>query len=271
MSADAIHAWSDQLARDPRSLAFLPLAEELRKRRKLDDALRVALRGLERHPYLADAHDVLARVCADRGEEQRARDEWETALRLDPAHAGALRGLGHLALEAVDVGEAERRLARVLHGHPDDPTGDAGPTGEGGSNGRHAPTPPSPGRNGAHRARELFAAILGDGDRTALLVDRDGLVLAGTYVDASGRDLADEISAHLAGIGDESARALAHLGLGAWQGVLVEAQHATVALGPVPDGGVVLVAAALDTNVGLVRRLLEHARRRAAEWLKEPA
>jgi predicted regulator of Ras-like GTPase activity (Roadblock/LC7/MglB family) len=119
----------------------------------------------------------------------------------------------------------------------------------------------------ADEARSLFAPLLGDGDRTALLLDRDGLVLAGTYVDGAGNEVADEVGAYLAGLADESGRALEQLGLGRWELLLVEAQHATVALGPSVDGGVVMVAAARDTQVGLVRRLLSLASRRAAAWL----
>jgi predicted regulator of Ras-like GTPase activity (Roadblock/LC7/MglB family) len=116
-------------------------------------------------------------------------------------------------------------------------------------------------------ARSLFASLLGDADRTALLLDADGLVLAGSCVDSSGREVGDEIGAVMAGVGDESRRALAHLGLGAWRNMLVEARHATVALAPLDNGAIVIVAAARDTNVGLVKHLLGQARRRAAQWL----
>ena len=70
--ADEIRRLSDDLARDPSSLVFMPLADALRRAGQLDVALRVALRGLDRHPYVADAHDVLARIHADRG-DRRAR------------------------------------------------------------------------------------------------------------------------------------------------------------------------------------------------------
>jgi predicted regulator of Ras-like GTPase activity (Roadblock/LC7/MglB family) len=113
----------------------------------------------------------------------------------------------------------------------------------------------------------LFASVLGDGDRIALLLDRDGLVLAGAYVDGTGRDVAEEIGAHLGGLAEEATRALSQLGLGAWESLVVEAQHATVALAPGPEGAVVMVAAARDTQVGLVRRLLGQARKQAAAWM----
>src|SRR5207248_1190841 len=80
--ADEVRLWSDELARDPSSLVFLPLAETLRRQGQLDLARKVASRGLERHPQSADAHDQLARIHADGGELQAAFDEWEMVLRL---------------------------------------------------------------------------------------------------------------------------------------------------------------------------------------------
>jgi predicted regulator of Ras-like GTPase activity (Roadblock/LC7/MglB family) len=109
--------------------------------------------------------------------------------------------------------------------------------------------------------------VLGEGDRTALLLDRDGLVLAGSYVDGAGRDVAEEIGAHLGGLAEEATRALAQLGLGQWESLVVEAQHATVALTPGPEGAIIMVAAARETPVGLVRRLLGQARQRATTWM----
>jgi len=59
--ADDIRALSAQLAQDPQSLVFLRLGEALRRKGQLEAALRVALNGLERHPHLADAHDLYAK------------------------------------------------------------------------------------------------------------------------------------------------------------------------------------------------------------------
>ncbi|HEX6315113.1 MAG TPA: roadblock/LC7 domain-containing protein [Gemmatimonadaceae bacterium] len=275
MAADRIQGWIDELARDPRSLVFLSLTDALRRLRRLDEARRYALRGLEQHPHLAGAHDALARVLADAGDAAQAQDEWEFALRLDPSHHASLRGLGFLAWKRRDLAGAEQWLARALHLNPADDgvasalrrvrtelrervPDEARPTLA-----RAAASQVS----AASQARGLFAQLLGDGDRTALLLDRDGLVLAGTYVDGSGRDVADEIGAQLSGLGEEAARALTHLGLGAWESMLVEAQHATVGLAPGLEHSVVLVAAARDTQIGLVRRLLAQARARAAQWM----
>src|SRR5690242_21765817 len=77
---DDVRRLSDELARDPTSLVFLKLGETLRQRGQLDVARKVALRGLERHAQNADAHDLLARICVDAGELQRAFDDWEIVL-----------------------------------------------------------------------------------------------------------------------------------------------------------------------------------------------
>jgi len=294
---DEIAHWTEQLVREPSSLAFVPLVDALRRARRLDEARRVALGGLERHPYHADAHDALARVYADGGDAQRARDEWEMALHLAPNHVAALRGMGFLAYREGDLVAAERFLQRALSLEPNDRALRAAlervrmsespertrhtPNGNGSAAGAPNGNSPAPAVPHGHRAsppvtaagaaRELFAPILGDGDRTALLLDQDGLVLAGTYVDHSGRDVAEEIGAEWSGVSDEAGRALQHLGLGAWTSLVIEAQHATLALAPAPDRGIVLIAAARDTQVGFVRRLLAQATARATAWLGDRA
>src|SRR3989441_8130229 len=87
--ADEIKTLSAELARDPQSLVFLRLADLLRQRGQLDAAHRVALNGLERHPHLADAHDLYARILADKRDYERAFDEWDMARRIAPGHMGA--------------------------------------------------------------------------------------------------------------------------------------------------------------------------------------
>lgn len=279
MDTDRIRAWKAELARDRSSLVFISLVDTLRRMRRFDEARRYALEGLERHPHLPGAHDALARVMADLGDDTIARDEWDFALRLDPSHPASLRGLGFLAYKRRDLAAAEQYLSRALHATPrDDALASALRRVRSElrvSNATDATPPAAPRSSGrvsaADESRLLFASLLGEGDRTALLLDRDGLVLAGTYVDGAGREVADEVGAHLSGLADEASRALTHLGLGRWESLLVESQHATVALAPGVEGAVVLVAAARDTQVGLVRRLLAQARQKAAAWMERAA
>src|SRR5262249_22206007 len=108
--ADDVRRWSEELAREPGSLVFLQLGDALRRRQQLDLAHKVALRGLERHPHNADAHDLLARIAVDRRDFVRARDEWNAVLRLVPGHAGALKGLAYLSFQQGRVDDAKRYL-----------------------------------------------------------------------------------------------------------------------------------------------------------------
>src|SRR5437879_1296308 len=111
--ADDIRRWSDELARDPASLVFLPLGETLRRQGQLDLALKIAMRGLERHSHNADAHDLLARIAVGRGELQRAFDEWDVVLRLTPEHIGALKGMAFVRFQQGSTEEAEQYLRRA--------------------------------------------------------------------------------------------------------------------------------------------------------------
>ena len=118
--ADEIRRLSDELARDPSSLVFLPLGDALRKQGQTALALKVALRGLERHPHSAEAHDLLARIAVDSGELDRAFDEWDMALRLSPEHAGAKKGMGFVRFRQGRLAEAEEYLAAAAEADPDD-------------------------------------------------------------------------------------------------------------------------------------------------------
>ena len=284
--ADEIRRLSDDLARDPSSLVFMPLADALRRAGQLDVALRVALRGLDRHPYVADAHDVLARIHADRGDLERAADEWEMALRLDPSHAQARLGLGFIDFRRGDFESAERRLSAATDFDGGVATALAhvrsalaarsGGSVPAGSPSRELPQPtcppipefPAPDLS---RARQLFSPVLDGTDQTALLVDCDGLVLAGSHVDPTGSDVSEIVAAELAGVSGEAERAMRHLRLGAWTSLLVEADDAVIAMTPAPLGGLVVVAASRETPVGLVRLLLDRALTRARDWLARVA
>src|SRR5512145_2583020 len=118
---DEIRALSAQLAQDPHSLVFLRLGELLRRKGQLDTAHRVALAGLSRHPHHADAHDLYARILADKHDYERAFDEWDMALRVAPKHLGALKGLAFLYFKVGDIAQAEAHLAAAQRAVPDDP------------------------------------------------------------------------------------------------------------------------------------------------------
>jgi predicted regulator of Ras-like GTPase activity (Roadblock/LC7/MglB family) len=116
-------------------------------------------------------------------------------------------------------------------------------------------------------ARTLFAEILGDADLTALLLDTRGAHLAGSYLDADGREIGGEIGAALSGIGAEVSRAMQHLELGSWKALVIETPEASIALSPAAGESIVLLAAAAEEPHGLVRRVLARSVNRAEQWL----
>ena len=293
--ADEISRLSDELARDPSSLVFIQLAELLRQQGQADVARKVAIKGLERHQHNADAHDLLARIEVDRGELQKAFDEWDMVLRIDPRHTGAKKGMGFVSYKQGNLVDAERYLGEASEADPDDVSiakalgfvrqrlaspGDASADPE--------PTkrqtlemqriaeeeglrPSWSGGEGGRDARTLFAEIIGDGEQTVLLLDAAGLVMAGAYVSADGRDIGQEVGAELSGVSDEAQRAMRHLDLGDWNSIVFETDAAIVALGPAPNDGLIVVAAERATPLGFVRRLQERALTQARSWMGSSA
>ncbi len=261
--SDEIRRLSDALAGDPASLAFVPLADALRRGGQPDVALRVVLRGLERHSYNADAHDVAARIYADMGERERAKDEWEMALKIAAGHVGALRGLGFLAFQRGDVSTAERHLRDAAERAPHDAglrtALDRLRATRAPENGSNGAAPPGP----ASRVTYAVAEPLGE-----LLIDANGLVLAGELRDRTGADVSASVGAELTGVRAEAEQALARLGLGAWHALSIDATTAAVGLAPAPNGAVTMVAAAPGTAPGLFRRHLQRARQRAVTFFE---
>jgi tetratricopeptide (TPR) repeat protein len=280
--SDEIRRLSDELARDPSSLVFLQLGEALRQRGQLDVARKVALRGLERHAHDADAHDLLARICVDADELDRAFDEWDVVLRLTPDHVGAHKGMGYVLFKQGKLEEAERHLSAAASRDAEDASIATAlhmvrrmmQYTNGAKNGNGA-APPAELAAAQQRveqeARLLFAELLGEGEHTAILLDGDGLVTAGVYMTADGNDVAQEIGAELSGVRDEAQRAIRHLELGDWRSVTFETEVATVAMAPVARDSLVLLAAGASMPLGFVRRMLDRCAQLAADWLGEGA
>ena len=279
--SDDVRRLSDELARDPGSRVFVPLGEALRRQGQRELALKVTMRGLERHPHYPDGHDLLARIAADGGDLQRAFDEWDMVLRLVPGHHGALRGLGFVCFQQGRLPEAEQYLTAASA---------AGDTDEGIAlalanvrSARRAKATPAavpavpavpdarrevrlpPGTT--HDPRFLFADVLSDAEQTAMLLDADGLVLAGAYVAYDGRDVAQEVGAELSGVTDAARRATRHLMLGEWTSIVFETEVAVVAMAPSQGDGLLVLATSRTTPLGLVRRLLDRCNERSLKWL----
>jgi predicted regulator of Ras-like GTPase activity (Roadblock/LC7/MglB family) len=275
---DDIRGLTARLAEEPGSLAFLELAEALRRRGQLDAAYKVARGGLARYPGLADAHDLMARVLSDQGDLAGAFDAWSSALQLDPMRTTALKGIAFLYFRAGDTGAALEQLQGAMEVDPDDPTirqaiarvgagvprpsesaGSPPPAAASEAAGAATPT--------ASRPAGLFDELEG-GERGLLLVDANGLRVGGRLPGGNGEDLSDRVAAQLAGLSREAARATRLLGLGGWQSIAIESPDGHLVLAqPTPDT-VLLAARDASLPMGRVGLLVERASRAARAWLE---
>jgi len=269
MSEDIKHL-SAELARDPQSLVFLRLGELLRQKRQFEAAARVAVHGLERHEHLADAHDLYARILADRHDYERAFDEWDMTLRIAPHHTGALKGLAFLYFKVGDLAQAEAHLQAAHKIAPDDPSiGQAFAVIRG-----EAPAPggePLPLPVAEHVAplpdTRVFAGLEG-AQEGLLLLDAAGLVLGGALKTQEGADVTEAVAAYLAGVSHEAMRTAKLLGLGGWRGLSAEGQSGHVHLGQPTADSLLLVMRDHAVPLGRLALLAQRAAQAARRWLE---
>jgi len=299
--SDDIRTLTTRLAEEPTSLAFLELAEALRRRGQLEAAGKVARGGLSRYPGLADAHDLMARILSDQGDLAGAFDAWADALRLDPMRTGALKGIAFLYFRAGDAAAAIDHLQRAAEADPDDesiaqalarvrrdsrrmehriePSPAPGPI--------PAPTPepdpvPEPEPIAAVEAppvvvvqppvlerpdpNSAFAEL--EGGHSLVLVDANGLRLAGSLPAPGGAETGDRVAAQLAGVSREATRATRLLGLGTWQAITVESPDAHFVLVRPTAETVLLAAREPSLPMARVALVAERAARAAKSWME---
>jgi len=274
--ADEIKTLSSQLAQDPDSLVFLRLGELLRQKGQFDAAHRVALTGLERHPHLADAHDLYARILADKRDYERAFDEWDMTLRIAPHHVGALKGLAFLYFKVGDVGQAVSHLEAARQHAPDDPgVAQALALAQGGGSGaaRAAAAAadelaPAAAATAPLEEARVFAGLEG-AQEGLLLLDAKGQV--GALKDPQGRDVTDAVAAYLAGVSHEATRTAKLLGLGRWTGVAAEGLHGHVHLTPPAGDALLLVVRDRAVPMGRLAIIAQRAAGAARRWLEQQA
>ncbi len=271
---DDIRALSAQYAADPSSLVFLRLGEALRHRGQTDAALKVAVQGLSRYPHLPDAHDLYARILADRQDYSSAFDEWDTTLRLSPHHLGAHKGIGFLYYRAGEQEQALYHLRLAVSLDPEDPgLRQAVERVAGGREIWDTPAPEAPALTAAPpdgtvpMQADPFAGLEGSRDRL-LLVDQDGLRLGGGMAAPDGRNVSDEAAAMLAGTTREAGRAARLLELGDWTHLTIEGVEVSACLLN-PTGDTSLLAA-MDAGLpaGQLSFFAERAAKAARGWLE---
>jgi tetratricopeptide (TPR) repeat protein len=134
----AIRRYEERLARDPRSLAFAPLAELYRKIGRVREAIALCREGLARLPEYVTARLVLAKALADNGDLETALDELRSVLAASPGDVGAHRLAAELHRRAGRLTESIGHLRQVVALDPADRESrvtldvlDGGGTGEG--------------------------------------------------------------------------------------------------------------------------------------------
>jgi tetratricopeptide (TPR) repeat protein len=85
------------------------------------EAARGAFNEIARdNPELATPHIFLSRMAREDGDLGTARRELETAIRLEPSNAMALREMGLILFSAGNYELARRFFVRALNANPDD-------------------------------------------------------------------------------------------------------------------------------------------------------
>jgi len=255
-----IRSLSAELARDPDSLVFLELGEALRRRGQLYAAAKAAVAGLERHPRLANSHDLYARVLVDMGHLQQAYEEWQSTVELDTRHLGAHKGLGFLCYRWGDLDGALEHLESALAADPMDPSvvqalrmvrdaaADLTDAGE------SAPQSMFEGLEGARHGLLLF--------------DTRGRVLGGGMSTELGEDVSGDVAAYVAGGSHEADRSSRILELGDWEWMIVEGPGGSMHVSR--SGGDTLLLVARDGSVpsGRLAILADRASTVARDWLE---
>jgi len=110
-SSSDVRRWTAEVARDPASRAFLPLARAFAGAGRTAAAIRLCHQGLSAHPGDAEAHHLLGTLYREAGDTEKAFDEWDITLRLDPGHAAARQALERVRRELSDRAETPEATA----------------------------------------------------------------------------------------------------------------------------------------------------------------
>ena len=102
-----------RVERDPASIAFASLAEELRRTGDHDEAVRICRAGLEHHPTYLSARVTLGRALLELQRYPEARTELEYVIHAAPDNLLALKCMSDLQARAGDGSQAEPAKADV--------------------------------------------------------------------------------------------------------------------------------------------------------------
>jgi len=111
---ELIEKYQILLQKDPKSQVFAPLTEAYRKMGMVEEAFRIAVRGVQFNPQFGGGRIALAKVFLDRDNLKSAVEELEKAVDLSPDNIMAHSLLGESYLKAKRPKEALRSFKMVL-------------------------------------------------------------------------------------------------------------------------------------------------------------
>lgn len=114
INPELIEKYQILLQKDPKSQVFAPLTEAYRKMGLLEEAFRIAVRGVQFNPNFGGGRIALAKVFIDRGNTAAAIDELEKAVELSQDNILAHSLLAESYLKTKRPKEALRAYKMVL-------------------------------------------------------------------------------------------------------------------------------------------------------------
>lgn len=108
------------LVKDPKSKAFVPLADAYRKAGMLDEAIQVARDGLKYNPNYASGRLVLGRCYFEKDMLKEAEDEISRVIKINPENADAQKILAKIKERTGRIDEAIKIWDIVLTLTPND-------------------------------------------------------------------------------------------------------------------------------------------------------
>src|SRR2546425_395653 len=112
-----------RIQKDPASIAFAQLAEELRRAGQFEESVETCRAGLAIHPGYLSARVTLGRALLELNQLEEAQGELEYVLKNAPENLAAIRGLGEIHHRRGELKEAlaQYRAALALARNEPDP------------------------------------------------------------------------------------------------------------------------------------------------------
>ncbi len=120
MTNDEIEKLKKKLEKDPLSKFFVPLAEEYKKRGRVEEAINLLLGALVNRPDYTSARVALGKIYFDKKMLSEAQEEFEKVTEQIPDNLFAHRKLANIYYQLKDFNRATEECRAVLFLNPND-------------------------------------------------------------------------------------------------------------------------------------------------------